>query len=243
MDAEHLAIHTAFDALAWASAAGLTWALSRKVKIAFPVDERQRGSYYAALVLSAGVGAYLFGTLNLIACGVPGLSRSIEGAILGAIFGIEVYKRFAGVTGRTGARFAAPLAIGVVVGRFGCFFSGFDDFTYGTPTTLPWGHDFGDGVMRHPAPLYESASMAAFLVFYLVEALRGNRYVIDNGLYLAVLWYAAQRFLWEFVKPYAPVLGPFTVFQLLSMTLAIYATIMLISAPRGAHERAILTQG
>ncbi len=164
MDAEHLAIHTAFDALAWASAAGLTWALSRKVKIAFPVDERQRGSYYAALVLSAGVGAYLFGTLNLIACGMPGLSRSIEGAILGAIFGVEVYKRFAGVTGRTGARFAAPLAIGVVVGRFGCFFSGIDDFTYGTPTRLPWGHDFGDGVMRHPAPLYESASMAVFLV-------------------------------------------------------------------------------
>ena len=239
LDARHLAIHTAFDALAWACAGALAWALSHSVRLDFPVDEKRRPAYYATLAFSAGVGAYMFGTLNLIACGMPGLARSIEGAIFGAIFGVELYKRWAGVTGRTGARFAAPLAIGVVIGRFGCYFSGIDDFTYGTPTSLPWGHDFGDGVMRHPAPLYESGAMALFLAIYLTEALRGNRYVIDNGLYLAVLYYAVQRFAWEFVKPYAPVLGPLTVFQLLAITLAAYASYMLISAPRTSDERAV----
>ncbi len=94
--------------------------------------------------------------------------------------------------------------------------------------------------MRHPAPLYESASMALFLAIYLWGALRNNRYLIDNGLYLCVLWYAAQRFLWEFFKPYAPVIGPFTVFQLLSFSLAIYAGAMLLTAPKESHERAVL---
>ena len=239
MDAEHLAIHTAFDALAWASAAGLAYALTKYTRIAFPVAPAQRPGYYAALIASSGVGAYLFGTLNMIACGRPALARSIEGAILGAVFGVEFYKRFAGVTARTGARFAAPLAIGIVVGRFGCFFSGIDDFTYGTPTSLPWAHDFGDGVPRHPAPLYESAAMAAFLCFYLIAVLRDHRWTIENGLYLAVLWYAAQRLLWEFVKPYAPVLGPLTVFHILSILLALYALAMLATSGGRADERAV----
>ncbi len=240
MDATHQAIHMVFDVLAWASAGGLAWALSRVVRIDFPVDQRRHGGYYAVLALSAGLGAYLFGTLNLLACGMTGFARSIEGAIFGGIFGIEIYKRFTGLRDRTGARFAAPLAVGVIVGRFGCFFSGIGDFTYGTPTTLFCGHDFGDGVLRHPVPLYESAAMGLFLAVYLTGALRGNRWVIDNGLYLAVLWYALQRFLWEFVKPYAPVLGPLTIFQLLSIALAIYAGAMLMSAPRRPHERAVL---
>jgi len=240
MDAEHLAIHTAFDALAWASAAALAWALTKLVRIDFPVAPAQRASYYATLAASSGLGAYLFGTLNMIACGRPELARSIEGAIFGAILGVEIYKRFAGVTARTGARFAAPLAIGVVVGRFGCFFSGVGDFTYGTPTSLPWGHDFGDGVMRHPAPLYESATMALFLGLYLAAVALNRRWVIDNGLYLAVLWYAAQRFLWEFVKPYAPALGRLTVFQILSIVLFLYALAMLATSGARRDERAVL---
>ncbi len=56
MDAEHLAIHTAFDALAWASAAGLAYALTKYARIAFPVAPAQRPGYYAALVASSGVG-------------------------------------------------------------------------------------------------------------------------------------------------------------------------------------------
>jgi hypothetical protein len=59
---------------------------------------------------SAALGAYAFGTLNLVACGI---GRSIEGAIFGGVVGIELYKVVA-------AHFAAPLAIDVAVGRIGC---------------------------------------------------------------------------------------------------------------------------
>jgi phosphatidylglycerol:prolipoprotein diacylglycerol transferase len=239
MDAEHFAIHSVFDALAWVAAALMALWLTRRGDIAFPVSPAQRASYYAALISGSAIGAYLFGTLNMIACGQTGLARSIEGAIFGAVFGVEAYKRLVGLHARTGARFAAPLAIGVAVGRIGCYYAGIDDFTYGTPTDLPWGHDFGDGIMRHPAPLYESASMAAFLIVYLAAVFRRDRFLIDNGLYLAIGWYAVQRFVWEFFKPYTPIIGPFTVFHLLSIILLIYSAFMLITSRREIHERAL----
>lgn len=51
----------------------------------------------------------------------------------------------------------------MAVGRLGCFFAGLPDYTYGVPTDLPWGVNFGDGVPRHPVQLYESAAMLLFL--------------------------------------------------------------------------------
>ena len=46
-------------------------------------------------------------------------------------------------------------------------FAGLPDRTYGTPTSLPWAVDLGDGVGRHPVQVYESASMALFLAAWL----------------------------------------------------------------------------
>jgi prolipoprotein diacylglyceryltransferase len=238
MDPAHFAIHALFDVAAWAAAA-MALRVTRRAEISFPVAPHQRRSYYAALIFGSAMGAYLFGTLNMIACGQPGVARSIEGAIFGGVFGIELYKRLAGVIGRTGARFAAPLAIGIVVGRIGCFYAGIDDFTYGTPTHLSWGHDFGDGIMRHPAPLYESAAMALFLIVYLVAVFQRNRFTIDNGLYLAIGWYAIQRFIFEYFKPYAAIAGSLTIFQCLSVVLLIYSVFMLLTARLAAHERAL----
>jgi prolipoprotein diacylglyceryltransferase len=233
------ALHVIFDIAAWLSAgiAGL-W-LSRNRGLAFP-SQSFALPYLAVLVFGAGVGAYLFGTLNLWLSGVPGIARSVEGALAGGIVAIELYKSRNGISLRTGARFALPLAIGIAVGRIGCFLAGLDDFTYGTPTTLPWGHDFGDGIMRHPVQLYESAVMGAFALFYVAAVIRRNRFVIDNGFYLALGYYGLQRFAWEFVKPYGAVFGPLTLFHLLSLAVLMYAVVMLATAPvaKVAHERA-----
>jgi prolipoprotein diacylglyceryltransferase len=164
----------------------------------------------------------------------------VEGAIAGGIVAIELYKWRNGISLRTGARFALPLAIGIAIGRLGCFFAGLDDFTYGTPTALPWGHDFGDGIARHPVQLYESAAMAGFAIVYIVAVVRRNGFVIDNGFYLVLAFYGAQRFVWEFLKPYAALIGPLTLFHLLSLAILLYAAVMLVTAPvaRVAHERA-----
>src|SRR4029079_19534164 len=131
---------------------------------------------------------------NLWLSGMPGIARSIEGAVAGGIVAIELYKRMAGITLRTGARFALPFAVGVAVGRIGCFLSGLDDFTYGTPTALPWAHDFGDGVLRHTVPPHQSIANAVYAAVYLWRVLRRDRFVIAQGFYLAVGFYGAQRF-------------------------------------------------
>jgi len=234
-----LVIHASFDVLAWIAAGAAALWLSRTGRVSFPVPQPLRLTYLAALVFGAGVGAVAFGTANLWLSGVPGIARSIEGAVVGAILAIETYKRVAGINQRTGARFALPFAVGVAVGRVGCFLSGLDDFTYGTPTSLPWAHDFGDGVPRHPVQLYESLAMAAFAAVYVRRVLSGDRFFIANGFYLAVGGYGLQRFAWEFLKPYGTLLGPFTLFHLLSAAVFIYAVAMIATAKsESAHERA-----
>jgi hypothetical protein len=48
-----------------------------------------------------------------------------------------------------------------------------------------------------------------------------------NGFYLMVLFYAGQRFLWEFLKPYGTLFGPFNLFHLVCAGLALYAWLMM----------------
>jgi hypothetical protein len=49
-----------------------------------------------------------------------------------------------------------------------------------------------------------------------------------------IAFYAAQRFLWEFLKPYATVIGPLNLFHLVCLALLAYAAIMLA---RGRNVR------
>jgi prolipoprotein diacylglyceryltransferase len=123
--------------------------------------------------------------------------------------------------------FVPAFATSVAVGRWGCYLSGLEDETHGTPTALPWGHDFGDGIPRHPVQLYESFTMLAFLVVALVLIGRRNPFFMRNGFYLLVLVYAGQRFVWEFLKPYGAVIGPFNLFHLICAGLMIYALAMM----------------
>ncbi len=232
--ASHLLIHTAFDALAWVTAAATLIMLRRTWFAENPVRQNLRFGYFAAVLFGAGIGAWVFGTLNGWASGHPGLARSVEGALAGAIISIELWKKFNGVTARTGAVYALPLALGIAIGRIGCLLSGLEDFTYGIPTGSASGWDFGDAIPRHPVQLYESLTMAAFALVYVAMVLHGNAFWKANGFYLAAGFYGAQRFLLEFLKPYAAVAGPLTVFQLLSLALIGYAFVMLASGRRSA---------
>jgi prolipoprotein diacylglyceryltransferase len=232
--------HTLFDIAAWIAAAAAGFWVSRIPNLGFPASSFTR-PYLAALLFGAGLGAYLFGTLNLWFTGQSGVARSVEGAIVGGVIAIELYKAMAGIKTRTGARFALPLAFGIAIGRIGCYGAGLDDFTYGTPTSLPWGHDFGDGIARHPVQLYESIAMAAFAMLYVLAVHARNAFVIRNGFYLALAFYGLQRFGWEFLKPYGPVIGPLTVFHLLSLSIIAYAIVMIATAPAPemTHEHAV----
>jgi phosphatidylglycerol:prolipoprotein diacylglycerol transferase len=100
---------------------------------------------------------------------------------------------------------ALALALGLAVGRVGCHLAG--DGDWGVPTTLPWGVAYPEaiagwphpeGVVVHPAPLYE---MAALLALVAVLWRLRTRVSPDGAvvfLYLAAA--AAIRFLIEFIR-------------------------------------------
>ena len=217
-----------FDLFAACAALGMTvfvynWRLSeagKRIDSAGPL-------YGVALVAGAAIGGFGAGTLNLWLSGEPGIGRSIVGALAGAIAAVEIFKKLMGLSGSTGLIFVPAFATSVMVGRWGCYFAGLSDATHGTPTALPWGRDFGDGIMRHPVQLYESLTMAAFLIAALVLIGRRNAFFMHNGFYLLVLVYAGQRFLWEFLKPYGTIAGPFNLFHLICAGLVIYSLTMM----------------
>ena len=74
----------------------------------------------------------------------------------------------------------------------------------------------------------------------MLAVLNRNAAIITNGFYLALLYYGLQRFVWEFIKPYGALIGPFSLFHLLSLFVIVYAAVMLATAPNASvkHERA-----
>jgi prolipoprotein diacylglyceryltransferase len=215
-------VHSAFDLLAVLTAAAVFYLLPLP-QSSVGQPWRLHPAYVSFASLGMITGALVAGTGNLFLSGFSEIGKSVVGGLAGAILAIEILKRRLGITGSTGLRFAAPLAAAIAVGRLGCFFAGIEDRTYGTPTDLPWGHDFGDGVSRHPVQLYEAIVMTLFLLVFMAMLRRGYRIATSAWFYLFVGVYAAQRFLWEFLKPYGTVIGPFNLFHLICLGLLGYA--------------------
>jgi len=100
---------------------------------------------------------------------------------------------------------APAAALGYAVGRIGCLTSG--DGDYGTPTSLPWGMSFPNGLVPttqrvHPTPIYEA--IAATLIFWYLwrqgaKSLRGPR-PIGEVAALYLIWMGVERFLVEFIR-------------------------------------------
>ena len=222
-------LHSLFDVLAWLAAALVAWSIRRTGWLAETMQFTlaDNPGYFIALSLGAIAGALVFGSLNLDFAGRPVIGHSIAGALFGGIAAVESFKLATGIRGSTGLRLVAPLALGIAVGRWGCFFAGLPDYTFGVFTTLPWGVDFGDGLRRHPVQLYESVAMLAFLGVFLAGIAARAPLFRRHGFYLFVGWYGAQRFAWEFLKPYPTVLGPFNLFHLACLALATYSMVML----------------
>jgi uncharacterized membrane protein YeaQ/YmgE (transglycosylase-associated protein family) len=240
--------HTVFDLAAWGGGAAFSVALYRwrLRELAQAVARKVDGGYFAALAAGAIPGAWLAGSVNTLRGAHPALSHSVVGALVGAIVGVEIYKRLRGVTGSTGGLFVGSFSLGVIVGRFGCLFAGLPDGTYGTPTRLPWAVDLGDGIGRHPVELYESGAMAIFLAAYLVGLRRRSPWAMRRGFYAMCVWYGAQRFAWEFLKPYPTLAGPFNLFHLLCGGLVAYGWLYWLDdlrRERGAQGRALSVPG
>lgn len=223
-------IHLSFDLLALGLGVATSYWFRRTHQLSRPIgvtNESHYHIYLLVIVLGLIGGGLLFGTLNLALSGKEGFAKSLIGALLGAIAGAEITKYILRIKGSTGLYFVPGLVVVIIVGRIGCFAAGLPDFTYGTETDLPWAVDFGDGVGRHPVQLYESLSMAAFLGIFLATFARHRTAWEQRGFYWMVMYYAGQRFIWEYLKPYASVVGNLNLFQLISLVLVAYSATML----------------
>ena len=132
--------------------------------------------------------------------------RTIVGGLVGGTLGVLLIKRHLGIRGRHGNKLAAPIALGMGIGRIGCLLAG---CCAGIPTSLPWGVDFGDGIARHPTQVYEM--LFCFVAFIFLQ--RAHKTAKPGSLlsgYFAA--YFGFRFFVEFLRPH-PVVAGLTVFQ------------------------------
>ena len=133
--------------------------------------------------------------------------RSILGGLAGAYFGAVITKRLVGYRRSTGDLFAPAVAVGLAIGRIGCFLTE----QVGTTTSMPWGIRVSNetatvlpncpqclsGAAMHPSFLYEIAFLA--LTF---AALWWGRDRLSPGMSfkLFLLGYGVFRFAVEFVR-------------------------------------------
>lgn len=146
--------------------------------------------------------------------------KTIVGALIGALFAVEAMKVCLDIHQRTGDLFALPLCLGIAVGRIGCFLTGTEDHTAGSPTALPWGVNFGDGVLRHPTQLYEIAFMLLLGVFLFSVSRRP--FVPGDLFKLFMVGYVAFRLCVDFLKPDVRVLAGLSSIQLASALILLY---------------------
>jgi phosphatidylglycerol:prolipoprotein diacylglycerol transferase len=149
--------------------------------------------------------------------------------------------------------FAPGIALGHVVGRFGCLFAG---CCYGKPTSAPWGITFTDpfaaanvgtplGVPLHPTQLYEAGAEFLILMLLLGTERKGRPFP-GRTFWGYILLYAISRFVIEFYRgdPRGAV-GAFSTSQFISIILVPLSIGMLVylaraqsPAPKAARKRA-----
>jgi phosphatidylglycerol---prolipoprotein diacylglyceryl transferase len=206
----HPELHTVFETLGYAGG-GFVYRRLRRDGGDVLNDER-RWVVIASAAVGALLGSRMLGLLEqaprvgfhwriLL---MPG-GKTIVGGMLGGWIAVEAAKRAMHVKSRTGDLFALPLCVGITIGRLGCFFAGLADDTYGKPTTLPWGVNFGDGVRRHPVQIYEIAFLMIVAVALVWWGERPHREGILFRGFLAA--YLAWRLAIDFLKPQPLVAG------------------------------------
>ena len=136
--------------------------------------------------------------------------------------------------------FAPGIALGHVVGRFGCLFAG---CCYGKPTTRPWGITFTDpfaaanvgtplGVPLHPTQLYEAGAELLILAVLLLTERKGRPFP-GRTFWLYMLLYAVSRFIIEFFRgDDRGTVWMFSTSQFISILLAPLAIVMLVYLAR-----------
>ncbi|MDD2890685.1 MAG: prolipoprotein diacylglyceryl transferase [bacterium] len=137
--------------------------------------------------------------------------------------------------------FAPSIAMGIGIGRLGCFFNG---CCFGRPTNLPWGavfppdspagSAFQSGVHIHPTQIYES--LVGFCIFgflLLLEKIVPSITKKSKGylFWILLILYSIWRFFIDYIRYYesnAYIFVGFTHGQIVSICLLLVSVIAII---------------
>jgi len=145
--------------------------------------------------------------------------KTIVGGLIGGAIGVFLIKKYFGIKERRGNLFAPAIAIGVAIGRIGCFFRG---CCYGKSTNLPWGVNFGDGILRHPTQIYEAVFM--LIMFFVLEFLKTKNPKPGQLFKILMVSYFTFRFFIEFLRAGDIFYLGLTAFQIVCIFAIIYLT-------------------
>lgn len=199
------------------------------------------------LLISAVLGARVFHILqhprsygsitDIVGIWRGGLSGlAFYGGFLMALAAGIVYLRWKRLSaGKVLDIFAPSLALGVGIGRLGCFLAG---CCFGKPTSLPWGITFpenslptlemGHAEKIHPTQLYSFISL--FSIFIILLILRKHIKLRGMLFLLSVLMYSIHRFLIDFMRYYTADerIGKLATSQVMSIIAGIVAIAAMI---------------
>ena len=146
--------------------------------------------------------------------------KSIVGGLIGGYFGVIIAKKILNIKGkRFGNQIAPAIALGIGIGRIGCFLTG---CCYGIETSLPIGIDFGDGVNRIPTQLIEM--IFCLILFGYLFYKQKSKSNLQPGIlfYELVLYYFIFRFFIEFIRETEKNILCFSIYQIISILGIIY---------------------
>lgn len=127
-------------------------------------------------------------------------NKTLVGGLIGGLIGVELSKKIIGEKRSTGDLFVFPLLLAMIIGRIGCFSTGIYEQTFGLPTSLPWGLNLGDNLLRHPVTLYE---ILFLIILWIVLKIIQKKYTLKSGALFIIFMisYLTFRFLLDFIKP------------------------------------------
>lgn len=132
--------------------------------------------------------------------------------------------------------FAPSIALGVAIGRWGCFFAG---CCWGKPTELPWGVTFTNpythqivgtplNEVLHPTQIYHS--LTNLFIFFVLIAIRKKKSIEGELFWLYILFYSVSRFFLEYLRgdPRGSLFAALSTSQFIAILAAALAIFMLI---------------
>jgi len=232
--------------IAFIAAVLVTVIRARKYKIP-PIRVKTVLHYLIFVIIAGFVGARLFCVFEHLTLFLrhPGTILSLQhggfswygGLVFASICGFLCLKKGGFRIKIVGDIVAPGIAIGIFLGRIGCFLNG---CCFGKPTNMPWGVVFPTGsyptlvygpmVKLHPTQLY--AAFASLLSFFILLGMeRRLKFRPDGLLFVSFLiLYGLWRFIIEFFRWHEPnlyIVGWFTVGQAFSIGVIIFATFLI----------------